>query len=232
MLYRKKREAKEVRGMNKSVYSIVLADDVVEAVDAMAYSMNTSRSNLINQILAEKVQCVTPEMRMRDIFSKIEQLMDSRFQFMDQPSDAMISIRSPLKYKYKPTIRYSVELSRDFQGKVGKLKVALRTQSAGLINAVNGFFEKWQKLENKYLSELYVDNVPCKIEEGRFTRAFYSPSQSALSDEDIANAIGEYIRLMDKCIQIYFDGLTAERDSFGEIEKTYREYLSKGVFIM
>ena len=41
--------------MKKSVYSIVLADDVVEAIDEMAYSLGTSRSNLINQILAERV---------------------------------------------------------------------------------------------------------------------------------------------------------------------------------
>lgn len=47
--------------MNKSVYSLVLADDVVEAIDRLAYSMNTSRSNLINQILAERVQLLTPE---------------------------------------------------------------------------------------------------------------------------------------------------------------------------
>ena len=39
--------------MNKSVYSLVLMDDVVEQIDRVAYEMNTSRSNMINQILAE-----------------------------------------------------------------------------------------------------------------------------------------------------------------------------------
>ena len=36
--------------MKKSVYSLVLMDDVVKAIDDMAYKLNTSRSNLINQI--------------------------------------------------------------------------------------------------------------------------------------------------------------------------------------
>ena len=54
--------------MKKSVYSLVLMDDVVNAIDDMAYQMNTSRSNLINQILAEHVSYITPEMRMKDIF--------------------------------------------------------------------------------------------------------------------------------------------------------------------
>ena len=38
--------------MSKSVYSLVLSDDVVAAVDRAAYALGSSRSNLINQILA------------------------------------------------------------------------------------------------------------------------------------------------------------------------------------
>ena len=37
--------------MKKAVYSLVLSEDVVEAVDRMAYAQGTSRSNLINQLL-------------------------------------------------------------------------------------------------------------------------------------------------------------------------------------
>lgn len=218
--------------MNKSVYSIVLADEVVEAVDEMAYRMNTSRSNLINQILAERLSLLTPEMRMREIFSTIEQLMDPRFQFLAQPSDAMISIKSPLKYKYKPTIRYSVELSRDFRGKVGRLKVQFRTQSAQLISAIEGFFADWEKVENKYLAKLFTKGVPSEISDGRYTRDFYSPNADRLTDEQIGNAIGEYIQLMDKCIQKYFDGLSAENDSFDEVEKSYRDHLKKGIIVL
>ena len=39
--------------MHRSVYSIVLSDDVVREVDKLAYSLKTSRSALINQILAD-----------------------------------------------------------------------------------------------------------------------------------------------------------------------------------
>lgn len=218
--------------MNKSVYSIVLADEVVDAVDEMAYRMNTSRSNLINQILAERLSLLTPEMRMREIFSTIEQLMEPRFQFLAQPSDAMISIKSPLKYKYKPTIRYSVELSRNFSGKVGRLKVQFRTQSVQLINAIEDFFKGWNKIENKYLANLFTNGVPAEISEGRYARDFYSPNADRLTDEQIGNAIGEYIQLMDKCIQMYFDGLSADNSGFGEVEKTYCKHLKKGVAVL
>ena len=165
--------------MNKSVYSLVLADDVVEAIDRLAYSMNTSRSNLINQILAERVQLLTPEKRMREIFSKIEQLMDSRFQTLNQPSDAMMSIKSPLRYKYKPTIRYSIELSRDFHGKVGRLKVSFKNpKHHSSFQCLTSFFKLWAKLEEKYLSYLFTTGVPYETAEGQFTRDFYAPPQS------------------------------------------------------
>ena len=41
--------------MKKSVYSLVLSDDVVAAVDRTAYQQGVSRSAMINQILAEYV---------------------------------------------------------------------------------------------------------------------------------------------------------------------------------
>ncbi|MBQ1203294.1 MAG: ribbon-helix-helix protein, CopG family, partial [Loktanella sp.] len=56
--------------MNKSVYSIVLSDDVVAQVDRLAYKAGTSRSAMINRILADYVSYVTPEQRLRDILGK------------------------------------------------------------------------------------------------------------------------------------------------------------------
>ena len=211
--------------MNKSVYSLVLSDEVVEAIDRLAYSMNTSRSNLINQIVAERVSLMTPEMRMREIFREIEQLMDQRFLFIDQPSDCMIAIKSPVRYKYKPTLRYSLELNRDMQGKVGRLKVSFRTKSEQLISAAADFFELWKRAEDVCLKKVFPDGVPAQAENGRYTRDFYSPLAEKLTDNEIANAVAGYIRLMDSCIQKYFDGLTAGRDYSDEIGSAYAAYV-------
>ena len=41
--------------MKRNAYSLILMDDVVAAVDRLAAQQGTSRSNLINQILAEHV---------------------------------------------------------------------------------------------------------------------------------------------------------------------------------
>ena len=103
--------------MGKSVYSIVLDDKVVEAVDELAYRAGTNRSGLINSILAEHIGCVTPEMRMREIFSLVERSLEPRFLPSPQPSGSVLLVRTALRYKYKPTLKYSVELFHPQQGR-------------------------------------------------------------------------------------------------------------------
>lgn len=54
--------------MKKSVYSVVLMDDVVAAIDELAARQGTSRSNLINQILAKHLCCTTPKCKCSRCF--------------------------------------------------------------------------------------------------------------------------------------------------------------------
>lgn len=127
--------------MSKSVYSLVLSDDVVAAVDRAAYGLGTSRSNLINQLLADYVSFITPEKRRKDIFDSLASVLDSfePFQVQNRGSDSMLCIRSPLRVKYNPTIRYTVELSRSSDNHLGQLKIMTRTQSGALIELLDAF---------------------------------------------------------------------------------------------
>ena len=69
--------SKEERGLNmkKTLYSLMLDDEVVREVDALAHRLGTNRSSLINQILAQYVDYTTPEQKINDILSTIEELM-------------------------------------------------------------------------------------------------------------------------------------------------------------
>ena len=66
--------------------------------------------------------------------------MDEQFQIQFMPSDSMLSIRSPLRYKYKPTIRYSVELYRNPGSYAGRLKVQFRTQNLQQVACIHRAF--------------------------------------------------------------------------------------------
>lgn len=207
--------------MKKSVYSLVLMDDIVEAIDTLAYSMNTSRSNLINQILAEKVAVVTPEMHMQDVFDTMEKLLrgHSNFQIQSQASDTMISIRSVLKYKYNPTIRYAVNLYRDQGNNIGELKVVSRTQSGLLYEYLNNFFKIWARIEEKY------DQKKWTIEQGaRWSRKLLSQENKEYTPEEIAGAISEYIKVLDEGLKIYFIQNSKNHDSISMLGEHYHTY--------
>ena len=218
--------------MKRSVYSLVLADEIIDEIDKIAYQLNTSRSNLINQILAEKVEVMTPEMRMKDIFSQIEELMGGKFQLLNQTSDAVMSVKSPLKFKYRPTIRYSFELFRSFQGCVGRLKVVFRTQNKELIENCGEFFSYWIKIEEKYIGKYFKSGLPAAISEGKFVRDFYEITNGGLTDDEISLWVGNYIQLFDKCIQIFFDNLENKGKALVKIEKLYRENLKYGTQVL
>ncbi len=219
--------------MKKSVYSMVLSDEVVEAVDRLAYSMNTSRSALINRLLAQAVSYTTPEQRMSDIFGEIAQLMDSSFQVQTQPSDAMLSIRSALKYKYKPVIRYSLELYRSFEKTIGQLRVSFRTQSEQLKSDLTDFLKLWAELENKYIVQFFPEGISYTIEDGRFTRTFRLPAEhEQQTNEEIAKAISEYIKMFDEILKIYFANITNRQTAHELAIRKYYEYLTNGIVVI
>lgn len=221
--------------MDRSVYSLVLIDDIVRAVDKLAYERSTSRSNLINQILAEYLSFSTPEMRMKNIFDSVEQMMAEMepFQVQFQPSDAMISIRSALRYRYNPTIRYVLELYRSYEPTVGELRVSMRTQSQPLIKILMEFFDFWAKLENRMIGSYFPGGrVPCRIEAGRYVREFSMPlEENQQTNEGIAAAIGEYIQFFDTSLKYYFAGLDDLDSTATLLKNNYQDYIRHEVII-
>lgn len=207
--------------MKKSVYSLVLMDEIIEGIDAMAYSMNTSRSNLINQILAEKVAVVTPEMHMQDIFETMEKMLDgyNNFQIQNQASDTMMSIRSVLRYKYNPTIRYAVSLYRGQHKEIGEVKVISRTQSGLLGGYLDQFFRIWAQVENQY------ERNSWNIEAGsKWVRKLSINDEKTYSPEEIAKSIADYIKILDGGLKIYFTHIDRGQYVINMLTEHYNNY--------
>ena len=215
--------------MNKSVYSLVLMDDVVAEIDRVAYEMNTSRSNMVNQILAEHVSYVTPERRMRAVFSRIERLLveESVFQLMLQPSESMFSLRSALSYKYNPSIRYSVELYADASPNIGVLRVSLRSQNSALTLAMLQFFKLWSRVEYAL-----IGGTEYALEDTRYTRKLRQAADRELRHEALGEAIAAYIALFDRALKRYFESLHNPEYAVRQVERLYAEHLRDGAIIL
>ena len=215
--------------MNKSVYSLVLTDDVVAEIDRIAYENGTSRSNTVNQILAEYVSYDTPEKRIREVFSEVENLLtgSSRFQVMMQPSDSMFSMRSALAYKYNPTVRYSVELNRNLQPAIGELRVSVRSQSSALRLYMLQFFKLWSRIEQNL-----GGHVECAMADDRYIRRLAVAEDRKLDNEALGQAIAEYIRLFDTALKLFFNHLDQPETAIARVESLYGDYLRKNPAIL
>ncbi|MDD4316440.1 MAG: hypothetical protein PHC84_04710 [Clostridia bacterium] len=217
--------------MQKNLYSLILTDDVIKEIDAIAASQGTNRSNLVNQILAEYVSYVTPEKKINSIFSAISELLDNGvFSSFFEPHDTTMSLKSSLDYKYRPTIKYEVELYRLARETVGELKVIFRTQSAELLMELTRFFKLWVHLENIYLSHFYPPNsITYNLDAGRFYRSFRVPLGKQYTTDAIASAIGNYIKMFDEILKGY---LSNEYATTTQIENRYLYYLNSGMDII
>ena len=209
--------------MNKNVYSIVLSDDVVAQVDRLAYKAGTSRSNMINQILADYVSYITPEKRLRDILDKAAELVAAldQMQVMLQPTDTHLALKSALRYKYNPPVKYSLELYKSGSA-LGELRVTMRTQNKALITCLSDFFRLWAAVEQLVLGQL----PECAAGEGRYSRILHlDPAQAGqATGEMVGRAIMEYVHLLDRCMKLWFEAYAQGVDPGEQIVRLYREY--------
>ncbi len=182
--------------MKKNIYSLVLSENVIAAVDRLAYERHTNRSNLINQILAEYVSYETPEKRMQNVFERMQTLLGSAFQPLESASPTMLTLRSALSYKYNPTVRYQVELYRMPKVAIGELKVSMRTQSATLSLLVMQFFKLWIKIEKAH----HPDSV-ATVTDGRFIKRFVTET---MDSESVAEGISAYVDAFDRALKAFF----------------------------
>ena len=208
--------------MKKTLYSLMLNDEVVREVDALAHSLGTNRSNLINQILAEYVNYTTPERRINDVFSTIEQLMAPSRELVPffAPNSFSMSLKSSLEYKYRPTVKYEVELYRGGEESIGELSVVFRTQSAALIASMTEFFRLWKRIEDLHLAAETGMKISYALYDGKFVRSLSAPDRDCTAEE-LAGAISEYIKLFDKLMKQYLTG----RLDAQEVEAAYYSYM-------
>lgn len=143
---------------------------------------------------------------MASIFSMIENQMQTLFRVQMQASDAMLSLHSALQYKYRPTIRYRVELLRmPSENTIGWLKVSCRTQNQTLLYSMQQFFRFW--IEWEMQTDPVYQSIPemYTLMENGFVRRLLR--RNLQSEEQIADAISQYIRQFDCLIKRYFTGL-------------------------
>ena len=215
--------------MSKTLYSLLLDEEVVRAVDGLAHRSGLSRSALVNRILAERLELNTPEAKIAEVFRAMEALISPDPELVPRfvPNAQSISLKSALDYKYRPTVKYEVQLYRTGEETIGELNVLFRTQSAELLGLMSGFFRLWAELEGAYLAPRLGFRLPCALYDGKFVRGIARPARDCTSDE-LAAAISDYVRLFDKIMK----GIVAGRMTAGDAEQQYAAYVNAAALLI
>ena len=213
--------------MKKNVYSLVLSEDVVHEIDKMAYRQGTNRSNLVNQILAEYASLITPERRISHLLSEVRRHVEEAAGFQLPAATAGgMTLRTALQYKYNPTVRYSLELSRDNQS-VGTLRVSLRTQNSRLIMAMVNYYGLWDTVETAFLGR-----QQSMVDGERYLRVLVlqstGPQGLLLGSEALGELIADYIATFDAALKFYFSAPEPQSPAVRQqVERMYREYYER-----
>lgn len=218
--------------MNKSIYSLVLSDSVVEAVDELARAAGMSRSSMINELLAQQVGCLTPEMRLRGVLAAAREAIGGGFYMVEQPTVSTLCCRTALKYRYKPTVRYSVEIySHSRLPYAGLFKVQLRTQNPQLMGDFVDFFVCWGKLERAYIAPHLAQDIGYSTDDGKFTRELNMP-QGRVSEDELGAAVADYIAMFDSALKAYFAQLPDKNAAQAAAAESYSQNIARQKHIL
>lgn len=217
--------------MKKTLYSLMLNEEVVREIDALAHQMGTNRSALINQILADYTSVITPERRIESIFHAIEEMVAPARELVPffVPNAMTMSLKSSLEYKYRPTVKYEVALLDDTSDTLGELSVIFRTQSAALLQSMTQFFRLWKQIEDVHLTP-YLTGTPPRyaLYDGKFVRSLSLPRNRDYTSEEIAKAISDYIKLFDHLMKGFLSGKYTAQD----VESIYYAKRGDGVILI
>ena len=127
-----------------------------------------------------------------------------------------MALKTSLDYKYKPTVKYELELGKAMERAIGVLKVQWRTTSEELTERIDDFINLWMSIE----SELCHDVIGYVKDGNKFQRTFVLPENVSFSIIYISQAIGRYVRLFDKALKDYASGKLASKE---DVEKFYKD---------
>lgn len=218
--------------MGGRIYSIIVEDDLMEQVDRVAYKKGMSRSQIVNEMITEYLNLVTPEYKINQVMEQIAKRIHimNEIQYVSESKGNSIQCRATVAYKYNPKIRYMLELSGKDMNKMATLNIISRTQNTEFYTHLLKFFsivETIEKLEQIGFRRYSIKRSPFKMEGNRIIRDFYYDwMHEDLSIEEISNFLSNYIEMLNHSMNAYFNQLNVgEMEKYKLITKIYNHYI-------
>ena len=215
--------------MAKKLYSLMLNDRVVAAVDSEAHRLGTNRSALIDSVLAEYFGVPTTQKMVSDIFKEMDALLSDSADLIPffAPNSGTFFVKSALAYKYRPTLKYELVFDTSNSNKLGDLSVNFRTQSGALLQQLEHFFRVWPQVENEILEDTGAE-IHYSLFPNHFMRSITLPAGNNYAAQEIAEAVSAYVNLLDASLKSF---INAQKDA-AALKRDYANYLEKTNIIL
>ena len=205
--------------MSKSIYSLVLDDELVAALDRTANKSGMSRSAVVNDILARAIGYKTQEMRTRSLLGCMQGMLEEHDDFGVFLQDTTLMLRSVLSYRYNPTVKYSLEVRDD----CSILRVVVRGRSEQFLALYEQFIRAWYGNES-----VNGRGDACAYESGKYVRSLTPLTEDP---ETYAGALSDYVQCFDGALKSFFRA-GDERSGIAAVSAAYEAYIKKNGSIL
>ncbi len=204
--------------MGSQIYSIVVRDEIMEPLDSRARRRGASRSQMINEILAEYFNLVTPQTKINLVMDQIEGMIQgvSGWQFLSKAKGSSIQCRTSIGYKYNPKVRFILELTGKDQNRLATLKIVSRTQNPHFYQHLMRLFSLIETIEEYDPTGFRLHSVKRGMFEdqgNRFVRDFYYDwMHENLEVDHLADFLANYMKMIHEAMNTYFEAPELENE--------------------
>lgn len=185
--------------MTKSIYSLLLSDEIVQKLDESAKENGLSRSAMADYVLSCYLGCVNDDADKRNVWAQTERILSSvsHMKFVNNAQTDMAQIVTDLPFKYNPKVVYRLQLSQR-EGVIAVVSLNTRTQNERLSALLVDFYKRLAVLEMQFLK-----NVSAACEGGKYVSVLYGKPSGT---EQTAYEIAEYVYTLDEMLKLWICG--------------------------
>lgn len=210
--------------MKKSVYSLMLFDEIVERIDRLAYHQDTNRSQLINDLLADHLGISTPEQQVQKVIDQLDSNLNELLPVSQMTKNSSIQFGKSLKYKYRPKVLYSYEFVTDSGKKHAVLKVSSRTKSETLNRQFDDFFDKICRIEKQ--ADFLVEEDVAHNTNHKFVRNLRDVGMVDSDTHHLSDFLTDYLKTIDQAMNVFFES-DEQSEADRLIEEIYNQFFTR-----
>ena len=215
--------------------SIRIIEEMMNEIRRIALEKDASVSDIVHEALNEFLYFRRTGVNFFDVINSIEKSMNvlndisanSHFIVNADLDKFAVSVKSPLRYIYRPELKYEVRISQSEETSIGKISVILRSRDIDTLRSFADFLSLWIELESKYIFLKSGVRIAYITDAGYFSRKIYMPAKTENpGSRAIGTAVSDYIRVFDELFKYYF--YNPNGGVSREIENMYVRYAANG----